>query len=308
MNRNLLTAGGVVLIAGGLAYWYLSQNGGGGGNGGSKTCWKCEGTIPVSKSFPTSTTCGQGNAIYYPYSKRPDCTGPTPCELGINLDCGPDGIWEGLKRCDGYMNLCQCNNGKWVCIEEKSQLCIDGIQHLDCFKNQEEDAVCYYTSETGEDECEYPSTSYGCPCSQNIACMPGSYCCDDNICQPGANNTNISADENDIDWKCYTHGGWNSCSYSLDRPYKTQLIHGKYKYKWGPWPVTSWGDYEIIGLYKGERVVKMSSGGTNMWETGTLDINQTMFTPTCIDGIELNITCAFAGDIRPTGFIGNIGY
>lgn len=75
MNKNLLIAGGLFLIGGGLAYYLIQQYGWPNGI----TCWKCEGKIPVSKTFPKGTICGLGAAIEYPFYTKPiNCDGNGP--------------------------------------------------------------------------------------------------------------------------------------------------------------------------------------------------------------------------------------
>jgi len=226
MNKGLLLAGGTILVAGGLAYWYLSQQQ---GNGVKKTCWRCNGTVPESRQFPSGTICGKGAAEVYPYSAAPDCTNPqVPCTQGLNLDCSLG--WGGIKRCDRWGNLCQCQNGIWVPLELDSYVCEQGIKHLDCFVNEDSQAVCFNTFESGTDLCE-ENTCYHCPCGNGVECQSYAHCASDNVCIKKAIGETVtqgcegaSAEAPSLEHWCYK---W------LDEPFAAQqIVTGSIYYKW----------------------------------------------------------------------------
>jgi hypothetical protein len=40
-------------------------------------CWRCEGNTSSFYDFSSGTVCGEGNAVYFPYSTEPTCIGPS---------------------------------------------------------------------------------------------------------------------------------------------------------------------------------------------------------------------------------------
>jgi hypothetical protein len=298
---SMILVGGLAAIGigGALLYLLSRQNG---GNGNKVTCWRCSGTTPVSQDFPAGTICGQGAASEYPYSSIPNCGGTLPCAQGINLNCFPG--FQGLRRCDRYNNLCECNNGQWNCIEENSQICKNQIKHLDCFYNEENVALCFNTYDWGGDNCEEPLI--GCHCDDTISCGTNYFCERyDDKCWPFALNYPINAFLEDM--ICWEDDGAYYCQYQLPDGIKAaSSLTGKFYYKWGPLPC-EWCNFAVFGVYK-DRVQQLwSEGGLTCGDWGSRDVTATTFPDgtQAIDSLVFACNCPVA-NIHPYKFIGKI--
>lgn len=295
MDKKYLMIGGAFLIAGGLAYYLLknqSQN--------TVKCWKCMGTSPQYKLFPTGTQCGIGNADNYPYTTQPDCTnGNQPCSLGINFNCHPG--YTGFKRCDKWGNLCECNGTEWICLEENAYNCENNIKRLGCFISEENIASCLKTYDTGSDECEEPNK--GCYCGGGVSCGDNYFCeTYDNKCCRYAENISISANSSNM--YCFEENGASYCNYYLDEPVAALSLTGKLYWKWGPiWP-GEYVDVAIYGYYHGRWITITDWTPWTCCQDGNWDINNIFD----LQAIEmLQFACdALVSNIHIDKFIGHI--
>lgn len=222
MNRNLLFAGGLFLIGGGLAYYMLANQNGGGG-------FRCS-------NFRTQQTC-EANGCYW-------CNGickSTPC--GEEHECEGPCLYEGQKDCDRYNNLCVCHNGEWELLDLDSPLCHAGEKYYKCLASVNNVTACIETIGPNQDECERPYFSYGCPCYSTLC--DDFHICDNRVyrCVERA-SLNISADNSNweqcfpttnLSWCSGLDASGQTCDFDLGKEYGATILTGTFGWQWSLW-------------------------------------------------------------------------
>jgi len=300
MNKYLLAAGGGILMMGGLAYYLLQQ-----GNGVSPpppTCTQHNGDPIGCASQADCHYCPDGTC-------RPESTPCEyePCSQGIGISCY-DGV-NGLRRCDRYDNLCECQPPNWVCVEPESYNCINDIKHGECYVNEAERAICLDTFITGADLCT-EGFDYGCPCGGSIICSPDTSFCDLRVsrCIRRAMAVNITADSETWEGCWYTTCDWNEngkhCIYNLDREWAASTLNGDFTWEDGGFGCI--GELWIDGWLDG-------AGWTNLyyhsWDAGASTGSFQVIANFSLQGIHsLRFKCCGSAwyPLKPKSFYGTL--
>lgn len=299
MDKKLLAIGGTVIIAGGLIYWYLSRNGNG---------------IIKCSDFTNQTDC-EANACYWCDGKcQSTPCNKQPCTEGISR-CFPN--VTGLRQCDRYKNLCQCNGSKWNLVEKDSSTCHNGIYYTKCYANANGQVTCIPYMGQGTDEC-MPMYPTGCPCPPGTYCQTG-FSCEPNVmrCVQDAMGTHFDTGINNWD-ECYStprcpaqgQPGY-SCRYSLEKDpvtrsseyYASKLI-GTFEYEWG-FPL---GECEVmvLGYLEGVGWTELGTKKGDMWGTeGSFPI-ALEFPPQGISKLAFECCGTMNANVKPKRFYGNL--
>jgi len=291
MNRNLLLAGGGLLVAGGLAYWYLSQQ-----NGDGVGC----------AAYTTEYECVANGCYWYFNRCNRMPHGVEPCEnLG---ECYP-GV-TGWQRCDMFDNLCRCNGNTWDSIEEDSQICRDDVTRGMCAVNLDGLVMCLETSQQGSDECGLTPGSIGEGCSCAVGdCHPAAWC--DPIkekCWRRAMNLPISATE-ETWYGCERTDVGNTCYFALDKTYGALNLSGHFGYKWCiPSADIQWwihGYYNETGVW---RELGYGRSGIVWSPEGEFDIGIISFPEQAIDYLAFTTWTSELVNTHPKYFIGHLSF
>lgn len=279
MNNKMLALGGFVLLTGGALYWYLSKT------NGAKQC----------EEYKTKVDCLANNCYWYDGNCHN--SSPTKCKNMIH-DCDPR--LEGYQECDEYYNLCRCENGRWVCIDDNSKICRQGITQAKCFINKENESECMLIEGGGGDECEfvpYTKSSVGCSCPTGKCAGDTAWCEPfEQLCIEKAYNLTVSAD-NPSNNKEYT--------YFLDKPYAATTLTGQLHYKWGSdidrHHIEVWVGYPATGwecVHSDDPFVWSGSGSHTI---------QATFTTRGVTALAFEVSSGIS-NVTPDSFVGKLSY
>ena len=217
MDRGVLVVGGMFIIAGGV--WYLLEDYFKKKNGNGTTC----------STYTSQTECESHNCYWYNGSCHSTPEGVTPCTVGIT-SCHP-GI-TGLRQCDAYKNLCECDGNNWNLIQKEHDVCVNNIYYLECFNNLEGKRACLPHMWYGTDNCEGAGLPFGCDCDPNDGCAHAYATCEPTIkkcVMQAIGGIPISATKSDC--TCSHPGaGKEYCYYSLERTYFANKLMGTFSY------------------------------------------------------------------------------
>lgn len=301
MNRNLLLAGGLVLVAGGLSYWYLSQY----GNGVPKIC----------SDYSTQQQCIENNCYWYDGSCHSTPQGVEPCTQGMPTSCYQN--VAGYRACDRYNNLCECNGTSWHLIKENSYICENTIEHNRCYANQDGQVICMPYAGQGNDQCE-PGYPAGCPCNPPDTWCQEGYTCEPIIKECVKNAYQLPVNVSPDNWKIPNGGsaacqsspnpGWNEsgmqCYFMLDDLHAATMLTGAFSWEWG-FP-SSKGTLNVYGYLDGIGWIYLDSHHWDMWATeGNETINMN-FPIQGISGLLFQCYGSAWTNVKPKSFYGHL--